>query len=85
VLAGGLRTRSPIGEVVGIRAVGDDLEAARAGNRHELAPELRLAEVAPVARVGRIPRVVELLGVQLEHADVERPRDISRRRPLRRG
>ena len=55
------------------------VEAARARDRHELAPELRLAEVAAIARVGRVPRVVELGGVELEHG--ERRTTARRRAP----
>ena len=85
MLACRLSARTPIGQIVGVGAVHDRREAALARHGNELGPELRLAEVAAIARIRGVPRVLELGGVQLEDRHVERARDLPGGRPLRRG
>ena len=54
------------------------------GRRDEPAPELRLTVVAAIARIRGIARIVELLGVELEHRSHRTLGDVAGRRPLAR-
>src|SRR5215218_5300848 len=65
VFAGRLRPRSPVGEIVGVRPIGDGREATRLGRRDQLAPQLGLAEIAAIAGVGSVPRIIQLRRVEL--------------------
>src|SRR5215510_5264853 len=61
------RTRPMPEEIVGVRPIGDGGDAPLRRNRHEARPQLRLTEVATILRVGRVTRIIELLGLNLEY------------------
>lgn len=60
-----------LAEIVGIRAVDDRVEGAFACHILQSLPEFALAEVAAIRGIGEIPRVVELMRVDLEERHVE--------------
>jgi hypothetical protein len=74
-----------LAEIVGVGAVHDGVEAARAGDLAQPAPQLGLAEVAAVGGIGEIARVGELAGLDFEQRHVESDGELDRRAPLRFG
>ena len=65
-LARGLPARAVVAAVIHVEAVQDVRDAQGCGFVHGLAVELGLAEVAPVGGIGRVPGVVELVGIDEE-------------------
>ncbi len=65
------KPRPVLAEVVDVGAVDDGVEASPAGDCCQAAPQLGLAEVAPVGAVPEIARIFQLAGVQLEQRHVE--------------
>src|SRR3989442_2188606 len=61
----------PPPQVLGVRPVAYDGESPRPGLREQPAPQLRLAEEAPVGGIGEVVRIVELVGVDLDQRDGE--------------
>jgi len=71
VLPGRHRAGPMVTHVVRIGAVEHRAQPPLSGHRPEAVPQLRLAEVAPVGGVGRVPGIGELFGIHLEPGDVE--------------
>src|SRR5205085_4547040 len=82
ILARGLRAGTMFAEIVRVRAIDDGAESARLRHRHELGPQLALAEVASVGWIRGIARIAHFIGVELDDLDLERPCDVSRSAPL---
>ena len=69
-------------EIVCIRTVDDDGEAAISSDGRQLVPQFRLAEVTPVRGIRRVARIAHLIGVHLQHRNREATRDVARTLPL---
>src|SRR5262245_63302498 len=74
-----------VAEIVGVRAVGYDVDAASARCRYHVRPELGLAEVTAVRRIRRVPRILQLGGVDLDNVEPDDARRFSSRDPLALG
>ena len=74
MLVGRLDAGSEVAQVVNDQAVGHERQPFLAGDAGQVAVQLGLAEVAAVARVGAIERVVHLAGADDPVADADQRR-----------
>jgi hypothetical protein len=66
-----------LSEIVRVGSINDGSEAQPVSDPLQLGPQLGFTEVAALGRIAEVARIIQLVGIDLEHGDVEASREFD--------